>query len=338
MIDDFIERKWGRRAVEYMLPELEPILRETLGVMRLPGTGHADLQRHRAATRSGGADLLRRAMGKKDAAEMEKQREIVHGRRRRERSIPRTTAGEIFDLMAQFAGYGFNKSHSAAYALLAYHTAWLKTHYPVEFMAALLTSETSKPENVVKYISECREMNIAVVPPDVQVSDANFTPIDRTATPSASASPPSRTSATTPSSPSSTARAALQAEGKPGFAIAVGVLREGRPAPAEQARAGVAHQGRRDGLPSAAAPQVMAALDKAMERAQKSQKDAAAGQHGLFGIFDADPVAAAASSRRRAAQRARVGRAHAPAERERSPRLLRLRPSAWTSTARSCAT
>ena len=79
--------------------------------------------------------------------------------------------------MAKFAGYGFNKSHSAAYALLAYHTAWLKTHYPVEFMAALLTSETSKPENVVKYISECREMNIPVVPPNVQVSDANFTPV-----------------------------------------------------------------------------------------------------------------------------------------------------------------
>jgi DNA polymerase-3 subunit alpha len=79
--------------------------------------------------------------------------------------------------MAQFAGYGFNKSHAAAYALLAYHTAWLKTHYPVEFMAALLTSETSKPENVVKYISECREMNIPVVPPNVQNSDANFTPV-----------------------------------------------------------------------------------------------------------------------------------------------------------------
>ena len=78
--------------------------------------------------------------------------------------------------MEKFAGYGFNKSHSAAYALLAYHTACLKTHYPVEFMAALLTSEISKPENVVKYISECREMEIAVVPPDVQISDADFTP------------------------------------------------------------------------------------------------------------------------------------------------------------------
>ena len=98
-----------------------------------------------------------------------------------EKKFAKDKAGQLFDLMEQFAGYGFNKSHSAAYALLAYHTAWLKTHYPVEFMAALLTSETSKPENVVKYIYECREMNIPVVPPNVQVSDANFTPV-KTAT------------------------------------------------------------------------------------------------------------------------------------------------------------
>jgi DNA polymerase-3 subunit alpha len=78
--------------------------------------------------------------------------------------------------MAQFAGYGFNKSHSAAYALLAYHTAFLKTHYPVEFMAALLTSVTGNTDDVVKYINECREMGIAVEPPDINVSDANFTP------------------------------------------------------------------------------------------------------------------------------------------------------------------
>ena len=83
---------------------------------------------------------------------------------------------DIFEQMAKFSGYGFNKSHSAAYALVAYQTAYLKTHYPVEFMAALLTSETSKPENVVKYISECKEMNISVEPPDVQVSGAQFTP------------------------------------------------------------------------------------------------------------------------------------------------------------------
>src|ERR1700761_5010412 len=175
MIDDFIERKWGRSPVEYTLPELEPLLKETLGVM-VYQEQVMQISNVIGGYSLGGADLLRRAMGKKDAAEMEKQREIFL-KGAAERKFPKAQAGEIFDQMAKFAGYGFNKSHSAAYSLLAYHTAWLKTHYPVEFMAALLTSETSKPENVVKYISECREMNIPVVPPNVQVSDANFTPI-----------------------------------------------------------------------------------------------------------------------------------------------------------------
>src|ERR1700727_2101369 len=175
MIDDFIERKWGRREVEYLLPELEPLLKETLGVM-VYQEQVMQISNVVGGYSLGGADLLRRAMGKKDAEEMEKQREIFLAGAA-ERKFPKAQAGEIFDQMAKFAGYGFNKSPSAAYSLLAYHTAWLKTHYPVELMAALLTSETSKPENVVKYISECREMNIPVVPPNVQVSDANFTPV-----------------------------------------------------------------------------------------------------------------------------------------------------------------
>src|SRR6201999_1795815 len=123
----------------------------------------------------GGADLLRRAMGKKNAEEMAKQRERF-AKGAAERKHPKDKATRIFDLMEQFAGYGFNKSHSAAYALLAYHTAYLKTHYPVEFMAALLTSVTGSTDDVVKYINECREMGIAVEPPDINVSDANFTP------------------------------------------------------------------------------------------------------------------------------------------------------------------
>src|SRR5579863_10160336 len=175
MIDDFIERKWGRRAVEYDLPEMETILRETLGVM-VYQEQVMQIANVVAGYSLGEADLLRRAMGKKDVVEMQKQRERFMAGAAANKH-PKDVAGKIFDLMAQFAGYGFNKSHSAAYALLAYHTAWLKTHYPVEFMAALLTSETSKPENVVKYISECREMNISVVPPNVQVSQANFTPV-----------------------------------------------------------------------------------------------------------------------------------------------------------------
>ena len=115
----------------------------------------------------GEADLLRRAMGKKKAEEMAQQRErFVEGAARQK--YPPKKIEKIFDLMAQFAGYGFNKSHSAAYALLAYHTAYLKTHYPVEFMAALLTSVTGSTDDVVKYINECREMGIAVEAPDHQ--------------------------------------------------------------------------------------------------------------------------------------------------------------------------
>ena len=174
MIDDFIERKWGRRKVEYMLPELEGILKETLGVI-VYQEQVMQIANVLAGYSLGDADLLRRAMGKKNAEEMAKQRDRFMSRRGAN-GHPKDRSPKIFDLMEQFAGYGFNKSHSAAYALLAYQTAYLKTHYPVEFMAALLTSETSKPENVVKYIGECREMGISVEPPDVQISDAHFTP------------------------------------------------------------------------------------------------------------------------------------------------------------------
>ena len=124
----------------------------------------------------GDADILRRAMGKKKAEEMAKQRErFLKGAP--ERGHPQKKVEKIFDLMEQFAGYGFNKSHSAAYAFLAFVTAYLKAHYPVDFMAALLTSETGNVAKVVKYINECREMGIRVLPPDVNASEYNFTPV-----------------------------------------------------------------------------------------------------------------------------------------------------------------
>ena len=253
-----------------------------------------------------------------------------------ENKHPKDSAGKIFDLMAKFAGYGFNKSHSAAYALLAYHTAWLKTHYPVEFMAALLTSETSKPENVVKYISECREMNIPVVPPNVQVSDANFTPHRQAAIGFGLAA--IKNVGHNAIDSIIAARTALQAEGKHGFSslwefcekVDLRLLNK-------RVLESLIKAGAMDAFGRRA--QLIAALDKAMERAQKSQRDEAAGQHGLFGIFDADlDPAASTSARRRAPQRPRLGRAHPPAKRKRGPRLLRLRPPAWTSTARSSAT
>ncbi len=174
MIDDFIARKHGQRAVTYDLPELKEIMEETYGVMVYQE--HVMQIASRVAGFSlGEADILRRAMGKKKAKEMAAQREkFIAGCRRNH--VNEKKAARIFDLMEQFAGYGFPKAHSTAYALLAYQTAYFKTHYPVEFMAALLTAETGNQEKIVMYIGECREMGITVLPPDVNSSDWNFTP------------------------------------------------------------------------------------------------------------------------------------------------------------------
>jgi DNA polymerase-3 subunit alpha len=283
MIDDFIERKLGRRNVEYILPEMESVLKETLGVI-VYQEQVMQIANVLASYSLGEADLLRRAMGKKDADEMGKQRErFMSGAAAL--GHPKDTAGEIFDQMDKFAGYGFNKSHSAAYALLAYQTAYLKTHYPVEFMAALLTSETSKPENVVKYIGECKDMGIRVEPPDVQDSGAQFTPHV--------------------TSHGEAIRFGLAAVKNVGGNAIESILK---------ARAEVGGQfkslwefcekvdlrvmnsrviqslikaGALDSLGKRGP--LMAAVDKAMERAQKAQKDAAQGQTGLFGLFDEGP-------------------------------------------------
>jgi DNA polymerase-3 subunit alpha len=292
MIDDFIERKWGRRAVEYDLPEMEAILRETFGVM-VYQEQVMQISNVIAGYSLGEADLLRRAMGKKDAREMAKQRErFMSGAAANKH--PKDVAGKIFDLMALFAGYGFNKSHSAAYALLAYHTAWLKTHYPVEFMAALLTSETSKPENVVKYIAECRERNIPVVPPNVQASGANFTPVHTAAGEAIGFGLAAIKNVGHNAIVSIlAAREALRAEGKQGFAslwefcdkVDLRLLNK-------RVLESLIKAGAMDAFGTRG--QVEAALDKAIERAQKSQKDLAAGQSGLFGgIFDAADAPAA---------------------------------------------
>ena len=292
MINDFIERKWGRRSVEYMLPELEPLLRETLGVI-VYQEQVMQISNVVAGYSLGEADLLRRAMGKKDPAEMAKQRErFMSGAAANK--IPKDKAGDLFDLMEKFAGYGFNKSHSAAYALLAYHTAWLKTHYPVEFMAALLTSETSKPENVVKYISECREMSIPVVPPNVQMSDANFTPVRAEAGEAIGFGLAAIKNVGHNAIVSIlAARDELRSQGRQGFASLWEFCEK---VDLRLLNKRVLESLIKSGAMDAFGPrgQVFAALDKAMDRAQKSQKDAAAGQSGLFGgIFDAEDVATA---------------------------------------------
>ncbi len=175
MLDDFIERKHGRKAIQYDLPELREVLEETYGVI-LYQEQVMQISSRVAGYSLGEADILRRAMGKKKAEEMARQRaRFLKGAA--ERGFPVKKSEKIFDLMEQFAGYGFNKSHSAAYAFLALVTAYLKAHYPVDFMAALLTSETGNVAKVVKYINECREMGIRVLPPDVNESEWSFTPV-----------------------------------------------------------------------------------------------------------------------------------------------------------------
>jgi DNA polymerase-3 subunit alpha len=172
MVDDFIERKHGRRKVTYDLPQLEPILKDTYGVI-VYQEQVMQIARTLAGYSLGGADLLRRAMGKKDPAVMAKEKvPFLEGAK--QQGIDPKKAEAIFDLMAKFAEYGFNKSHSAAYALIAYQTAYLKAHYPVEFMAALLTEDMGNTDKVVKNIADCREMGIDVLPPDINASYHSF--------------------------------------------------------------------------------------------------------------------------------------------------------------------
>src|SRR5882724_10117285 len=175
MIDDFIKRKHGSRKIEYELPELKSVLEETYGVI-VYQEQVMQIANIVAGYSLGEADLLRRAMGKKKAEEMAAQREKFLGGARAKGFKDEKKITRIFDLMEQFAGYGFNKSHSAAYAVLAYRTAYLKAQHPQYFMAAILTSEHGNQDKVVKYINECREMQIAILPPDINSSNVNFTP------------------------------------------------------------------------------------------------------------------------------------------------------------------
>ena len=170
MVDDFIARKHDTTgaAIDYLHPDLKPVLEATYGVI-LYQEQVMQIAQILAGYTLGGADLLRRAMGKKKPEEMAKQRSIfVSGAVAR--GVPETQATMIFDLMEKFAGYGFNKSHSAAYALLSYQTAWLKAHYPAAFMAAVLSSDMDKTDKVVTLIDECASMKLKVEPPDVNES------------------------------------------------------------------------------------------------------------------------------------------------------------------------
>ncbi len=175
MVDDFIERKHGRQKITYLFAELEPILKETYGVivyqeqvMKIASTI--------AGYSLGESDILRRAMGKKKIEVMAEQRELFI-KRAQERTFDQKKAGELFDLMAYFAGYGFNKSHSAAYALIAYQTAYLKANYTSEFMACLISLEASNADKMAFYLQEAKDMGLGIIPPDINRSEIKFSVI-----------------------------------------------------------------------------------------------------------------------------------------------------------------
>ncbi|MBI5469657.1 MAG: DNA polymerase III subunit alpha [Deltaproteobacteria bacterium] len=173
MVDDFINRKHKKTQIVYEVPELKEILENTYGVM-VYQEQVMEIAKVLAGYTPGDADVLRKAMGKKLPEEMVIQRtKFLDGAKKK--NIPAKKAEKIFDLMAKFAGYGFNKSHSAAYALISFQTAYLKAHYTVEFMAALLSSDMNNTDQVVKYINECRDTGITVDPPDINTSSMEFT-------------------------------------------------------------------------------------------------------------------------------------------------------------------
>ncbi len=172
MLDDFIERKHGRAEITYMFPELEPILKPTYGVIVYQEQVMQIVQTIGGFS-LGGADLVRRAMGKKIKEEMDRLKdEFANGAAKR--GFDKAKAQELFDLIVKFAGYGFNKSHSAAYAMVTFYTSYLKCYYPTEFMAAQLTLEKDNTTKVVKYVDAVKSMGINLLPPDINRSDLAF--------------------------------------------------------------------------------------------------------------------------------------------------------------------
>ena len=177
-IDDFIARKHGKKKIDYPHPEMEPILEETYGII-VYQEQVMQIAHEIAGFTLAEADIMRRAMGKKIKKLMDELKvKFIEGAEKKH-AIPKNKSKEIYELIEKFAQYGFNKSHSTAYAYVAYQTAWLKTHYPAEFMSANLTSEMSNIDRIVILINECRKLKIEVDPPDVNVSGINFRPVNK---------------------------------------------------------------------------------------------------------------------------------------------------------------
>src|SRR5208282_1520362 len=280
MIDDYIARRSGKRKVTYDLPQLEAILEETYGVIVYQEQVIQIFNKVGGFT-LGEADVVRRAMGKKKIEEMVANKEkFLAGARKNDVSAAK--AQKLWDLVEQFAGYGFNKSHSAAYALVAYHTAYLKTHYPVEFMSALLTAEIGNQDKLTHYLAECKDMSIGILPPDVNSSDLVFTPAGNSI----------RFGLTAIKNVGPTAiESVLAARQKLGrfdnlvqFCEHVDLRLLNKRVLESLIKAGAF-----DSL-GARRTQMLAALDRAMEIGQKRQREAESGQHGLFiGGADAPP-------------------------------------------------
>jgi DNA polymerase-3 subunit alpha len=273
MIDDFIARKTGRKRVPYDLPQLKDILEETYGVI-VYQEQVMQIAASVAGFTLGEADVLRRAMGKKKHEEMVAMREkFLAGSQKN--GVPGAKAQKLFELVEQFAGYGFNKSHSAAYALIAYQTAYLKAHYPVEFMSALLTSEIGNQEKLTHYLNECRDMGIRILPPDVNSSELAFTPEANSI----------RFGLTAIKNVGAAAiDSVLSARWKLGRFDNLFQLCENVDLRLLNKRVleSLIKAGAMDSL-GVQRPQLMAALDRAMELGANRQRDAASPQHGLFG-------------------------------------------------------
>jgi len=272
MIDDYIARRTGKRKVTYELPQLQEILEETYGVIVYQEQVIQIFNKVAGFTLAE-ADVVRRAMGKKKIEEMVANKEkFLAGARRN--GVAAAKAQKLWDLVEQFAGYGFNKSHSAAYALVAYQTAYLKTHFPVEFMSALLTSEIGNQDKLTRYLNECKDMGIGILPPDVNSSDVAFTP----------AGPNIRFGLTAIKNVGATAiESVLAARQRLGrfdnlveFCENVDLRLLNKRVLESLIKAGAF-----DSL-GAGRAQSAALLDRAMELGQKRQRESESGQHGLF--------------------------------------------------------
>jgi DNA polymerase-3 subunit alpha len=177
-IDDFIDRKYGRKVVEYLDPRLEPILNETYGII-VYQEQVMQIVSNLGGFSLGEADIVRRAMGKKQHDVMAKYKEKFVTQAKNLNQISEAVSAEIYDMIVKFASYGFNKSHSAAYSILSYQTAYLKTHFPAQFMASIMSSEITSPDRIVVYMEECKALGIKVLPPDVNVSFPDFSAPDK---------------------------------------------------------------------------------------------------------------------------------------------------------------